>query len=178
MTEEGTDVAKLTSHDPATFAALYDKYAGLVYGLAYKILQNRAPAEDVTQSIFVALWANPDSFRGGNFGAWIARVARNASIDFLRSSAVRARASDLPLQLAAPIAVDDEVVERVQSAAVTDALRALPDDQRTPIEIAYFHGLSYREVADRLGEPVGTVKSRIRAGLRRMSQALGSVRST
>lgn len=177
MTDAGGDLARLRSRDPAAFAELYDAYACLVFGLAKSILGDEAQAEDVTQSIFVRLWTNPELFRGGNFAGWIARVARNAAIDVRRSAAVRLRAPDLPLQLAAPIAIDDEVIERMQGAAVTDALAALPEEQRTPIEIAYFEGLSYREVAERMGEPVGTIKSRIRTGLRRMAQGLGSVQA-
>lgn len=175
MIDDNAVGAALVGHDPDTFAALYDRYAGLVFGLTRRILHDEAQAEDVTQSVFTSLWANPQSFRGGNFAAWIARVARNAAIDVLRSAATRTRAAELPLQVASPIALDDEVLGRVQIEALADALRALPDEQRQPIEIAYFEGLSYREVAQRLAEPVGTVKSRIRAGLRRMAEALGPV---
>lgn len=177
MTDDSALVAQLGDRNPDTFAAIYDRYAGLVYGLARRIVKDDAQAEDVTQSIFLGLWASPGAFRGGNFGAWIARVARNAAIDVLRSAAVRTRAPDAPLELASPIALDEVVFDRLRSESVTEALRALPDDQRAPIEIAYFQGLSYRDVAERLGEPVGTVKSRIRAGLRRMAQALSAIRN-
>jgi len=175
MTEDSALVARLEDRNPDTFAAIYDRFAGLVYGLARRILQNDVQAEDVTQSIFLSLWANPSAFRGGNFGAWIARVARNAAIDVLRSAAVRTRAPEMPLQLASPTALDEVVFDRLRSESVTEALKALPDEQRRPIEIAYFQGLSYRDVAERLGEPVGTIKSRIRAGLRRMGQALSGI---
>ena len=106
--------------------------------------------------------------------AYSKRVARNAAIDVLRSAAVRTRAPELPLDLASPVAIDEEVLGKVQAAATVDALNALPEEQRRPIEIAYFQGLTYRAVAERLGEPIGTVKSRIRAGLRRLAEVLGS----
>jgi len=177
MTDDRAILANLQGRDPSAFAAVYDRYAGLVYGLAKRILRDDAQAEDVTQSIFAGLWASPHSFRGGNFAAWIARVARNAAIDVLRSAAVRTRAPDFPAQFASPVALDDVVLDRAESRAVIGALQALPDEQRVPIEVAYFEGLSYREVADRLGEPLGTIKSRIRAGLQRMCTALGGVRT-
>jgi len=178
MTDDSAILASLQSRDANAFAAIYDRYASLVYGLAKRILRDDAQAEDVTQSIFVGLWAKPDSFRGGNFGAWIARVARNASIDVVRSAAVRMRVPEFPAQLASPVALDEVVLDQLESEAVAGALKALPDEQRVPIEIAYFQGLSYREVADRLGEPLGTVKSRIRAGLRRISASMSGARSS
>lgn len=166
-------VARVGRGDHDAFAALYDRHSALVYGLARKLLGDGAPAEDATQSVFLQVWSRPDSFRGGNFAAWIARVTRNACLDTLRSAAVRLREPEFPDDVAAEIAVEDDVVERIRARDVGGALIALPDDQRAAIELAYFGGLSYREVAQKLGQPEGTVKSRIRMGLRRLAEALG-----
>lgn len=168
--DELVDRVNLGDHD--AFAALYDRHSALVYGVARRILGDGAQAEDVAQSVFLQVWTRPDVYRGGNFGAWIARVARNACLDVLRSSAVRLREPELPPDVASEVAVDEEVFATVRAEAVTAALAVLPEDQRSAIETAYFEGLSYREVAEKLGAPLGTVKSRIRAGLRRLWEVL------
>jgi len=165
-------VERVTSGDHDAFAALYDRHSALVYGVARRLLGDGPPAEDVAQSVFLQVWTRPESFRGGNFGAWIARVARNACLDILRSSAVRLREPELSDDVADAIVVEEEVFANVRAEAVTAALGLLSGDQRSAIEKAYFEGLSYREVAEQLGEPLGTVKSRIRIGLRRLWEAL------
>lgn len=158
--------------DKDAFADLYDRHAPVVYGICRRILADPAAAEDVTQSVFTMLWAKPTAFAGGNFSAWITRVARNAALDVLRSAAVRTREPEMPSDVVAGGDLEDEVVARVQSSAIAGALAQLPHDQREAIEQAYFGGLSYREVAERLGTPLGTVKSRIRNGLRQLWEAL------
>lgn len=163
---------RVSRGDKDAFAALYDRHVALVYGICNRILKDPTQAEDVTQSVFTNVWAKPQAFAGGNFAAWLARVARNASLDVVRSSAVRTREPDMPEDLASDNDLEDEVFSRLQSSAVIDALRELPADQREAIEQAYFQGLSYREVAERLGAPLGTVKSRIRTGLRRLWESL------
>jgi RNA polymerase sigma-70 factor (ECF subfamily) len=148
-TDDATLVKRVAEGDHDAFALLYDRHGALVFGIAKRVLGNREQAEDVTQSIFLQIWTRPEMFAGGNFAAWVARVARNASLDVLRSAAVRTRAPELPLDV--------------------------PDDQRVAIEQAYFAGLSYREVAERLNEPLGTVKSRIRMGLRKLFESMQQV---
>ena len=174
-TDDATLVKRIAEGDHNAFAALYDKHGALVFGIAKRILANREQAEDVTQSVFLQIWTRPESFAGGNFAAWVARVARNASLDILRSAAVRTREPVIPLDLPAEGALDELVFERVRAAALTAAVAALPADQRVAIEHAYFGGLSYREVADRLKEPLGTIKSRIRMGLRKLLESLDTV---
>jgi len=164
--------------DTNAFAAVYDKHAPLVYGLCRRMLANDAQAEDVTQNVFTQLWAKPTSFAGGNFAAWIARVARNACLDVLRSAAVRRREPEIPLDLPASGSLEDEVFGRLNAGAVGAALRQLPPEQREAIEQAYFGGLSYREAAERLGIPLGTIKSRIRSGLQSLWQTLSRTVAT
>jgi RNA polymerase sigma-70 factor, ECF subfamily len=172
VNDEHNVLAQISRGDTTAFAGLYDRHAALVYGIAKRILNDPVQAEDVTQSVFTMLWAKPSSFGGGNFAAWIARVARNAALDIVRSAAVRTREPEMPEDIATDSDLEDEVFSRIQSSAVVQALRALPDEQREAIEQAYFQGFSYSEVADRLGTPLGTVKSRIRTGLRRLWEAL------
>jgi RNA polymerase sigma-70 factor, ECF subfamily len=175
MSEDGALIERVRRGDADAFAQLYDRHAALVYGIARRMLGNPAQAEDVAQSVFLQVWSRPASFQGGTFAAWIATVARNASIDVLRSAAVRTRAPEMPADLPSDLDLDDEVYARVRASTVADALAALPSDQREPIVRAYFDGLSYREVAEQLGAPLGTIKSRIRAGLRRLMDVLGEV---
>lgn len=172
VNDEHGVLASVARGDKDAFAGLYDRHVSLVYGIAKRITGNPTQAEDITQSVFTMLWAKPDSFAGGNFAAWIARVARNASLDFVRSAAVRTREPEMPIDIASDNDLEDEVFSRLQSSAIVQALRTLPDDQREAIEQAYFQGLSYSEVAARLGAPLGTVKSRIRTGLRRLWETL------
>jgi RNA polymerase sigma-70 factor, ECF subfamily len=165
-------VKRVAAGEHDAFATLYDRHAALVYGIARRVLDNQQQAEDITQSVFLQIWSRPQAFAGGNFAAWLARVARNAALDVLRSAAVRKREPEMPTDMPSENALEDQVFEQVRSAAVKGAVAALPDDQRQAIEFAYFGGLSYREVAERLNAPLGTVKSRIRIGLRRLFESL------
>jgi RNA polymerase sigma-70 factor, ECF subfamily len=166
-------VGRVAAGDHDAFAALYDRHAALVYGVARRMLGDGPAAEDVTQSVFLQIWSRPQMFRGGNFAGWIARVTRNACLDIVRSAAVRLRDPELPDDdVVASSQTDEDVLSKISAAAVASALALLPAEQRDPIERAYFEGLSYREVAEKLGAPVGTVKSRIRTGLHRLSELL------
>ncbi|HKW45522.1 MAG TPA: sigma-70 family RNA polymerase sigma factor [Candidatus Eremiobacteraceae bacterium] len=176
--DDATIVKRIADGDHDAFASLYDRHSSLVYGIAKRILGISEQAEDVTQSVFLQIWTRPEAFAGGNFAAWVARVARNASLDILRSAAVRKREPEMPIDLPDDDALDEQVFERVRASALTAAVAALPDDQRVAIEHAYFAGLSYREVAERLNEPLGTIKSRIRMGLRRLLESLQQVVAT
>jgi RNA polymerase sigma-70 factor, ECF subfamily len=165
-------VGRVATGDHDAFTALYDRHSALVYGVARRVLGDGPAAEDVTQSVFMQVWTRPDSFRGGNFAGWVARVTRNACLDIVRSAAVRLREPELSDDIAAEAQIDEDVIAKMGAAAIAGALSALPPDQRDPIERAYFEGLSYREVAEKLGAPVGTIKSRIRTGLHRLSELL------
>jgi RNA polymerase sigma-70 factor (ECF subfamily) len=165
-------VGRVTLGDHAAFGTLYDRHGALVYGVARRVLGDGPQAEDIAQSVFLQIWTRPEAYRGGNFAAWIARVTRNACLDVVRSAAVRLREPEMPAEMAAEVQLDDEVFASLRAEAVTAALDLLSGDQRSAIEKAYFEGLSYREVAEQLGAPLGTVKSRIRMGLRRLWEAL------
>jgi RNA polymerase sigma-70 factor (ECF subfamily) len=157
--------------DVAAFEAIYDSYHRLVYGIALKMLQDTMAAEDLTQAVFLKVWSAPDTFAGGNFAAWISRVARNRALDMLRSRSLRAE-GEMPLDVPLDEALHDTVFAMIDGDCVRNALANLPDEQRQPIELGFFGGITHEEIARRTETPLGTVKTRIRAGLRKLRSAL------
>jgi len=156
---------------------LYDRYSRLVYGLAFKILENAEEAEDVTQDVFLTLWRQ-DAYTPsrGSLSSFLTTMTRSRSIDKLRARGTKLRflqrwqalvrtepASTSPLEMAS-------VQER--SELVREALSQLPENERQILEIAYYEGLSQSEIAERLQVPLGTVKSRSRQGLLKLRRTL------
>jgi RNA polymerase sigma-70 factor (ECF subfamily) len=164
-------MTRVRERDVEAFEVLYDSYHRLVYGIAFKMLQDRMAAEDLTQAVFLKVWSAPEAFAGGNFGAWIGRVARNRALDVLRSRAVRSEA-ELPADVALEGALDDAVFANIDRQRVRSALTALPAEQRQPIELGFFGGVTHEEIARRTATPLGTVKTRIRSGLRKLRDTL------
>ncbi|HEX4013219.1 MAG TPA: sigma-70 family RNA polymerase sigma factor [Candidatus Cybelea sp.] len=160
--------------DAGAFETLYDEYHRLVYGVAFRVLSDPAGAEDVTQNVFLKLWSNPASFVSGNFGAWIIRVARNRAVDALRARATHPE-SGVPEALAERDSLEDTAFVSLNAEAVRKALVQLPPEQRELIELGFFGGVTHHEIARKTGLPLGTVKTRIRAGLRRLRSALEGV---
>jgi RNA polymerase sigma-70 factor (ECF subfamily) len=171
VNDAGELMARLRMRDADAFEAIYDGYHRLVYGIALRILGETGAAEDVTQAVFLKIWSSPELFRGGNFSAWIVRVARNRSLDALRSRTTRAE-SALPDSVPEIDAIEDVAFAHIDAAKVRTALASLPDDQRNPIEMGFFGGITHEEIARRTGVPLGTIKTRIRTGLRRLRSAL------
>jgi RNA polymerase sigma-70 factor (ECF subfamily) len=159
------------ARDVAAFEAIYDAYSRLIYGIALRIVGDAASAEDVTQAVFLKIWSSPERFRGGNFAAWIARVTRNRALDVVRSKASHAQ-SELPQTLPEEDAIEDRAFANIDAALIRNALAQLPDEQRQPIEMGFFDGITHKEIARRTGTPLGTIKTRIRSGLRRLRDAL------
>jgi len=162
---------RVVERDTAAFEQLYDQYHRLVYGIAVRMLIDVSSAEDLTQSVFLKLWSAPGAFRGGNFVAWLCRVTRNRALDILRSKAARPDAK-IPCSIAADDPIDNVVVARLEGERVRRALAALPAEQRALIELGFFAGVTHEELARRTSTPLGTVKTRIRAGLRTLRAAL------
>lgn len=162
---------RVRARDVAAFESIYDGYYRLVYGIALKMLQDVMAAEDLTQTVFLKVWSSPESFASGNFGAWIARVTRNRALDSLRSRALRAE-GEMPLDIAVDGMLDAAVFAKLDGERVRTALSALPVEQRAPIELGFFGGITHEEIARRTATPLGTVKTRIRAGLRKMRSSL------
>ncbi len=163
---------RVRARDVAAFEALYDGYHRLVFGIGLRMLGDPSLAEDLTQNVFMKVWSAPDAFRGGSFVAWVSRVARNRALDTLRAKAVRSEA-EIPADLPLEGALDDDVFARLDAQRVRDALAKLPPEQRALIELGFFGGVTHQELAKRTDTPLGTVKTRIRSGLRRMRDALG-----
>ena len=163
-------MARVRKHDTAAFEALYDAYHRLVYGVAFRMLGDAATAEDITQAVFLKVWSSPELFAGGNFAGWIVRITRNRALDLLRS---KARSfEELPEGMPDGEALEDRAFATLDAARVRSALAALPADQREPIELGFFAGITHQEIAQRCGVPLGTIKTRIRTGLRRLRSTL------
>jgi RNA polymerase sigma-70 factor (ECF subfamily) len=152
-------------------ADLYDRYSPLVYSVALRVLGDTGNAEDVLQEVFMQLWRNPELFDSsrGNLGAWLAVIARNRAID-----ALRRRKPDSNLDEVIVSVNHDMWAAADRSRAmekVREVLGDMPGPQRTALELAYFEGLSHTEIATKTGEPLGTIKTRIRAGLLSLRKA-------
>jgi RNA polymerase sigma-70 factor (ECF subfamily) len=162
---------RVRSRDADAFEVLYDEYHRLVYGLAFRMLSDQGLAEDVTQGVFLKIWSTPGVFHGGNFAAWIARVTRNRAFDILRSRALRPEGE---LSDAIPVddALEDTALAHLNAERVRDAIAQLPPEQREPIELGFFGGITQAEIAHRTGVPLGTVKTRMRTGLRKLRSTL------
>jgi RNA polymerase sigma-70 factor (ECF subfamily) len=169
--DAGRLMERVRARDADAFEVLYDEYHRLVYGLALRVLSDAAAAEDVTQAVFLKLWSSPEVFRGGNFAAWIARVARNRAYDVLRARSLHGE-SEFPESLPADDALEDTALAHVTAERVRAALAELPDDQREPIELGFFGGVTHEQISRQTGLPLGTIKTRIRSGLRRLRNAL------
>jgi RNA polymerase sigma-70 factor (ECF subfamily) len=131
-------------------------------------------AEDITQAVFLKIWSAPSVFRGGNFAAWIARVTRNRAFDVLRSRALRSEDA-LSDEIPVDDAIEDTALAHLNAERVRDAMAQLPREQREPIELGFFGGITHEEIARQTGLPLGTVKTRIRTGLRKLRSALEGV---
>jgi RNA polymerase sigma-70 factor, ECF subfamily len=169
--DAGLLMERVRARDADAFEALYDAYHRLVYRVALKMLGDAPGAEDVTQVVFMKVWSAPELFRGGNVAAWIVRIARNRALDVLRSRNARPE-SELPCTLVDTDAIEDIAFARLDAGLVHNALRSLPNEQREAIELGFFGGITHDEIAKCTGIPLGTIKTRIRMGLRKLRAAL------
>lgn len=158
-------------HEDA-LAEIYRRHAGPAYALARRILGDGPLAEEVVQEIFVRLWTEPERFdpERGSLRAWLLSQTHSRCIDRIRSDESRRRRElqDASRTDHASHSVDEEIIDLMVAEKVTQGLQSLSEGERRAIELAYFGGHTYREVAQILGEPEGTVKSRIRSGLRKL----------
>jgi len=163
-------MARVRMRDAAAFETLYDAYHRLVYGIAFRVVGDASAAEDITQAVFLKIWSAPERFESGNFGGWIARVARNQAVDVVR----RKSRSETELSEAMPDSdlLEEKVFSDIDAERVRRALAQLPSEQREPIELGFFGGITHAEIATRTGIPLGTIKTRIRTGLSKLRSAL------
>jgi RNA polymerase sigma-70 factor (ECF subfamily) len=170
-------VAELARRDVRALEALYDRYGDIVYSVSLRVVGDVQLAEDIAQDVFFRLWSRPELFDAGRgrFMTWLLSIARNRAIDERRSRGRRFRHEALPGGDAEGMLADKEVDLPGESALLADdrlaiqkAMASLPSEQRLAIELAYFGGYTQQEIARGLGQPLGTVKTRIRLGLQKL----------
>lgn len=167
--------------DVSAFEALYDRYSSTIYALLLRILSNADDAQEVLQETFVKAWTSAkmfDSVRGSE-AAWLISIARSRGIDRLRSRKIRYERED---EAGREVSVRtsyvehrtgvDKAIQSEERTAVRGALAELPDPQRVALELAYFEGLSQSEIAARLNEPLGTIKTRMQLGMKKLRDRL------
>ncbi len=164
-------LADVQRGDDRAMAALYDRYSKVVYSVALRVLHDPASAEDVLQEIFMQIWRSPGSFVAarGSLGGWLAVVTRNRSIDALR----RRRPTDSveEMVLASGFNLSNEAERNLLIEKARSVMQGLPAEQRKTLEMAYFDGLTHSEIAEMTGDPLGTVKTRIRSALLALRKA-------
>ena len=170
-------MARVTQGDSAAIEVLYDRYNRVVYSFALRIIGDRQGAEELLQEVFFRVWQQADAYsdRRVSFVTWLLSITPNMGIDELRRRrrhALRADKDD-PIALLATMAdrgrsVEQDVLLNTLRDQVNAAMNELPEAQREALELAYFRGLTQREIAEELGEPLGTIKTRMRLGLRKL----------
>jgi RNA polymerase sigma-70 factor, ECF subfamily len=164
-------VSAIRAGNEAAMAELYDRYSAVVYSVSLRVLGDTGAAEDVLQEVFLQLWRNPDLFDSsrGNLAPWLAVIARNRAIDGLRKRRPESDVEDVLLSVEPDMA--GEADRAIAMTKVRTLLGGMPSAQRSALEMAYFEGLSHSEISAKTGEPLGTVKTRIRAGLLTLRKA-------
>jgi RNA polymerase sigma-70 factor (ECF subfamily) len=169
-------VALAARSEQSALAELYDRFGRPAYGLALRILRDEALAEDAVQEAFLALWRTAARFvpERGKASTWILTLVHRRAVDIVRrEERGRADALEQAPEPQSRDTVDEEAWLRLRRERVQDALRKLPDQQREAIELAYYGGFTQSELAERLGQPLGTIKSRMFLGLARLRELLG-----
>lgn len=172
-------IERLQARDADAMGDLYDRYGRLVYSMIYKVVRNEGVAEDLVQEAFLRIWNRIGAFDRdkGALGPWVLTVARNRAIDYLRSMDGRLKQSAIELERIESPAVFSDLEGQIDAVDKMKALKAafeqLNPNQRMVIELAYFEGLSQTEMADRLKQPLGTVKTWVRSALSKLRQEIG-----
>jgi RNA polymerase sigma-70 factor, ECF subfamily len=169
--DDATLLALAQRGDEQSMASLFDRYSKVVYSVALRVLRDPASAEDVLQDVFMQIWRNPDSFvaNRGSLGGWLAVVSRNRSIDALRRKRPTESVDDIALASNYNLADEAERNSLIEKAR--GVIRLLPTEQRKTLEMAFFDGLTHSEIAEMTGDPLGTVKTRIRSALTSLRKA-------
>ncbi len=169
--DDASLLALVQRGDEPAMASLFDRYSKVVYSVALRVLRDPASAEDVLQEIFMQIWRSPDSFVAtrGSLGGWLAVVSRNRSIDALRRR--RPTESVDEIALASPYNLSEEAERNSMMEKAREVIVLLPVEQRKTLEMAFFDGLTHSEIAEMTGDPLGTVKTRIRTALLSLRKA-------
>ena len=160
-------LARVVQKDEAALAALYDKYSGLVYAEASRILRDKGAAEEILQDIFYQVWRAAEKFdpQRGSLPGWLLVVARNRAISKLRRPGGSGADELNENAVACPFNLESAASQNQLLGRVRGAMQSLPEGQREAIELAYFEGMTHSEIASKTGEALGTVKTRIRSAL-------------
>jgi RNA polymerase sigma-70 factor, ECF subfamily len=167
-------VAAIRTGDERAMGELYDRYSGIVYSVALRVLGDTGTAEDVLQEVFMQLWRNPGIFDSsrGNLAPWLAVISRNRAIDALRKRRPETDIEDVVVSVEKDLA--GEADRAIAMGKVRSVLSAMPAPQRSALEMAYFEGLTHSEISQKTGEPLGTIKTRIRTGLLALRKAFAT----
>jgi RNA polymerase sigma-70 factor, ECF subfamily len=167
-------VVAVRAGDEHAMAELYDRYSAIVYSVALRVLGDPGGAEDILQEVFMQLWRNPGLFDSsrGNLAPWLAVIARNRAIDALRKRRPETDIEDVVVSVETDMA--GEADRAMAMGKVRSVLSAMPAAQRSALEMAYFEGLSHSEISAKTGEPLGTIKTRIRTGLLALRKAFAA----
>lgn len=169
-------IERITHQDTTALSELYDRYGRLVFSIALRILGDAETAEEITQDVFVLVWQKASSFDNaqGKLMTWIASIARNRSIDQLRRVRIRPEGYSIAWEDCCAEGADEQpsiengVMDNHQRLLLIKSVNALPQDQREALSLAFFYGMTQQEISDRLNQPLGTVKTRIRLGLQKL----------
>ena len=169
--DEAALMARIRGGDETAMADLYDRYSGIVYGVALRVLGDTTAAEDVLQEVFLQLWRNPQAFDAdrGRLPAWLAVIARNRAIDHLRKRPPEDDIEDLAVSTG--VNLENTTAQRLAMEKVRGVLAQIPAEQRRLLEMAFFEGMTHSEIAAKTGEALGTIKTRIRTGLLALRKA-------
>jgi RNA polymerase sigma-70 factor, ECF subfamily len=164
-------VSAIRSGDEQAMARLYERYSPIVYSVALRVLSSTEAAEDILQEVFMQIWRSPDLFDAtrGSLPGWLAVITRNRAIDSLRKRRPEANITDVV------VCVEPDLVSGADQSRALEKIRgslgSMPLPQRSALEMAFFEGLSHTEIAEKTGEPLGTIKTRIRTGLLSLRKA-------
>lgn len=165
-------VTRVRSGDEKAMAQLYDRYSPVVYGVASRVLGNAEAAEDVLQEVFLQLWRTPESFEAGrgSLAGWLAMISRNRAVDILRKRRPQVDIDDIDVPLVTDFAESADNGRFL--GKIRGVLENIPAQQRSALEMAFFDGLTHTEIAQKTGEPIGTIKTRIRSAVLHLREAL------
>ncbi len=180
--EDAVLVKRVADGDAVALEGLYDRYGRPVYSLALRMLRDPETAEELTQEVFVRLWRYAATFdpQRGRFSSWLLGITHNLALNEVRRQQSRPRKADLPgdddERADDPVDASADSAEaawlNIRRQALVDAMKQLPEAQRRAIELAFFEGYTHVEIANLLGDPLGTIKSRIRIGMQRLKELL------